>query len=144
DEGTIKAQDGSPNFYTHLEWTIPWQDVFNAPTLVLELQNEDGQLATYDVALKPFRITSVTDVQGATNEVAVTATVENAVGTFEGEWIPPSATTEPPVPIPASKITAKGNTVEVRLTPGDTPGIGKLALIDSSRQRALASVKVTK
>jgi hypothetical protein len=144
DENKLKAQDGSPNFYTNLEWTIPWQDVFNAPTLVLEIQNEDGQLATYDVALKPFRIASVSDVQASKNEVTVTATVENAVGTFEGEWILPGVTTEPPTPIPASKINVKGNTVEIRLTPGDTPGIGKLALIDSSRQRALASVKVTK
>jgi len=140
DQGSRKAQEGAGNFYTHLEWSIPWEPAFEAPTHLLEIVNQDGQVATADLTLKALRIASVSEVPATKNEVVLVATVSDAVGAFEGEWFPPGAATG--TPIPAGKIEVAGNTVRLKLTPGEVADVGRLALIDSNGQRALVSVKV--
>ncbi|HVR39728.1 MAG TPA: hypothetical protein VMU84_11580 [Thermoanaerobaculia bacterium] len=141
DNTTRKAQDGGGKFYTHLEYALPWEPGFDAPMHILEFVNDDGQVATADLALKTFTITNVPDVPHGTNEKEITVTITDANGALDGEWTPPGATVA--ITIPAGKVTVSGNNVTIKFTPGDTLGVGRLALIDSSNQRALAAVKVT-
>jgi hypothetical protein len=140
DQNSKRAQDGGGGFYTHLEWSIPWVTTFEAPTHLLEIENQDGQVAATDLTLKTFRITNASDVPATKNEATVVATVSDAVGTFEGEWSQPGSATS--TPILAAKIEVAGNSVRIKLTPGDIAGAGRLALIDSSGQRALVTVNV--
>jgi hypothetical protein len=140
DQNNRKAQEGDGKFYTHLEWTIPWESGFDAPTHQLEIVNDDGQVATKDFTLKAFQIGTVSEAQATKNEAVLIAAVSDCNGTFEGEWSPPGAAMA--TPIPPGKIEAAGSSVRIKLTPGETAGLGRLALVDSAGQRALASVKV--
>jgi len=140
DEGTRKAQEGSSNLYTHLEFSVPWEQTFESPRHLFEIVNDDGQIATADLVLKAFRIVGASEVPATKNETKLVATVADFVGPFEGEWSPPDAATG--TPIDASKIGFAGNVVTIELTPGETAGIGRVALVDASGQRALMSVKV--
>lgn len=140
DQGSRRAQEGGGKFYTHLEWTIPWEPAFDAPRHLLEIVNEDSQVATADLTLHAFQIVTVSEVPATKNEAALAATVSDTIGPFEGEWSPPGAETA--TPIPPNKIEVAGSSVRIQLTPGETAGLGRLALVDSTGQRALASVKV--
>jgi hypothetical protein len=139
DPASRRAQEGG-KFYTHLEWTIPWKPEFDAPTHLLEVENDDGQVASKDLTLKTFRIAKAHDVAATKSEVVLAVDVTDAIGTFEGEWSPPGEATAKP--IPGSKIETSGGKVRVKLTPGEAEGIGRISLIDSSNQRAVAPVNV--
>ena len=140
DQSSRRSQEGGGKLYTHLEWTIPWEPAFDAPTHLLEIVNGDGQVATTDLTLHAFRIVTVSEVPATNNEVVLIAAVSDTIGSFEGEWSPPGAATA--ATIPSDKIEVVGSSVRVKLTPGETAGLGRLALVDSTGQRALASVKV--
>jgi hypothetical protein len=140
DQPSRRAQEGGGTFYTHLEWTVPWEAAFDAPTHLLEIVNQDGQVATMDLTLKAFRIVKVSELPATKNEVVLIADVSDAIGTFEAEWSPPGAATA--TLITADKIEVASSSVRIKLTPGETAGLGRLALIDSTGQRAIASVRV--
>jgi hypothetical protein len=140
DAATRRAQDGGGSFYTHLEWPIQWDPAFDAPTHVVEIENQDGQIASSNISLKPFRIDKVADVTASQNESKVEVMVADAVGAIEAEWTPPGSTT--PVAIATDKVAVAADKVTIALTPGTTTGVGRLALIDSTGQRANCSAKV--
>jgi hypothetical protein len=141
DAATRRAQDGGGSFYTHLEWILAWEAAFDASTHVLEIVNQDGQVATSAVALKPFRIVSVAGVKASKAETPIDVTVTDNLGAVEAEWSAPG--TVDVTRIPAAKIVTNAGVVTVTLTPGETTGAGRLALIDTAGQRALATVNVT-
>ena len=135
-------QDGGNSFYTHLEWTIkPWENGFDLPAHVLEiLNNTDGQMATVSFALKDLAVTNIPALQTTKDELQLLLTITNAVGSIEAEWTPPGTTTA--TPVPNDKVAVLGDSVSVKLAPGETAGLGKLALIDVTGRRAIATVKV--
>lgn len=133
-------QDGDGDFYSVLVFTLPWETSFAAGLLELKIVNPDGQSASATFKARRMEIQAQNALAATDKDAELKLSVVNGLPDFDAAWTSPAGRSD--VMIPRSKIRTDGNIVILNVKPGTKLGQGRIALIDRSGDRAVASVDV--